>query len=85
LDGSVTAVWISQASSPAQILAKTKRSGSWGGIETVSNSPVWTSTDSGISIDQGPSLMIGPDGTKYLAYIENWRITAPYDYGRIHL
>jgi len=84
LDGSVTVVWISQASNPVQILAKTKRSGNWGAVETVSNSPVWTSTDFGISIDQGPSLMIGLDGTKYLAYIENWRVTAPYDYGRVH-
>jgi hypothetical protein len=28
--------------------------------------------------------VIGPDGTKYLAYIENWRVSAPYDYGRVH-
>jgi hypothetical protein len=85
LDGSLTAAWVSQATSPAKILAKTKRSGSWGSVETVSNAAVWTSTDSGINIDQGPSLIVGSNGTKYLAYIENWRITSPYDYGRIHL
>jgi hypothetical protein len=84
LDSSVTIAWVSQSSSPAQILAKTRKSGAWGSLETVSNAPVWTSTSSGINIDQGPSLVIGPDGTKYLTYIENWRVTAPYDYGRVH-
>jgi len=84
IDGSVTVAWVSQSSNPAQILARTKRSGSWGGVETVSGSPVWMSTDSGINIDQGPSLIMGPDGTRFLAYIENWRVTSPYDYGRVH-
>lgn len=84
LDGSLTAAWVSQASSPAQILARSKKSGIWGSVETVSSAPVWTSTSSGINVDQGPSLIIGTDGTKYLAYIENWRVSIPYDYGRIH-
>lgn len=84
LDGSLTAAWVSQASSPARILARTYKSGSWGSIETVSAAPVFTSTDSGISIDQSPSLIINSTGTKYLVYIENWRTTSPYDYGRIH-
>jgi hypothetical protein len=84
LDGSLTAAWVSQATSPAQILSRTNRAGSWGNIERVSNAPVWTSSDSGVNIDQGPSLVIDSDGIKYLAYIENWRITSPYDYGRIH-
>ena len=84
LDGSVTLAWVSQATNPAKILARTNKAGVWGGVESVSSAPVWTSADAGINIDQGPSLVIGPDGTKYLAYIENWRVTAPYDYGRIH-
>jgi len=79
-DGSVSVAWIVQA----QIVAKTKKAGSWGSLETVSSAPVWTSTDSGINIDQGPSLVIGLDGRKHLAYIENWRNSAPYDYGRVH-
>ena len=83
-DGSVTVAWVSQASIPAQIIARTKKSGTWGSIETVSSAGVWTSTNEGINIDQGPSLIIGSDGTKYLAYIEDWRLTAPFDYGRVH-
>ncbi len=83
-DGSLTAAWVSQAASPVQILAKTRTSGGWGAIETVSSAPVWTSPDSGINIDQGPSLIITSDGAKHLAYIENWQVSAPYDYGRLH-
>ena len=84
VDGSITVAWVSQASNPARILARTKSSGTWGAEETVNNSPVWTSAYFGINIDQGPSLTIGLDGTKYLAYIENWRVSSPYDYGRVH-
>jgi hypothetical protein len=84
LDASVTVAWVSQAVSPAQILARTRKSGAWGGFETVSSAPVWTSTSAGINIDQSPSLIIGADGTRHLTYIENWRVAAPYDYGRIH-
>ncbi len=84
VDGSVVVAWVSQATSPAKILAKTKNSGSWGSIETVSSAPVWTSASSGINIDQGPSLVIGSNGTKYLAYIEDYRVISPYDYGRVH-
>jgi hypothetical protein len=85
LDGSLTAAWVSQATSPAKILARTKTSGTWGSVETVSSASVWTSADSGINIDQGPSLIIATTGVKYLTYIENWRVTSPYDYGRVHL
>ncbi len=84
LDGSLTAAWVSQASSSAQILVRTKKSSGWGSLETASSALVWTSASSGINIDQGPSLIIGLDGTKYLSYIENWRVSSPYDYGRIH-
>ncbi len=85
LDNSLTVAWVSEATSPAKILARTRTSaGNWDDIETVSTAPVWTSPNAGINIDQGPSLLIGPDGTKHLTYIENWVITEPYDYGRIH-
>ncbi len=84
LNGTVTVAWVSQATTPARILVKTKSSSGWGGEEVASSAPVWTSPNSGINIDQGPSLLIGPDGVKHLAYIENWRTSPPYDYGRIH-
>jgi hypothetical protein len=83
-NGSLTAAWVSQATSPAKILARTLASGAWGSVETVSSAPVWTSADAGINIDQSPSLIITSDGTKHLVYIENWRVTSPYDYGRLH-
>lgn len=84
-DGSLTVAWVSQASSPAQILTRTQPAGGiWGAVEQASSAPVWTSTSSGINIDQGPNLVIDGNGVRYLTYIENWRVTAPYDYGRVH-
>ena len=75
--------WISEATSPARILSRTRTSaGVWGSIETVSTAPVWISVNFGINIDQGPSLLISLDGTKHLTYIENWDSSG--NYGRIH-
>ncbi len=85
LDDSVTVAWVSQATTPSKILARTETSGSWGTVQVVSSAAVWTSTNDGINIDQGPSLVIGQNGVKYLAYIEDWQVTVPYDYGRVHL
>jgi hypothetical protein len=83
LDSSVTVAWVSQATTPVKILARSRpATGAWGSPETASNWPVWTSTNSGINIDQGPSLVIDQAGTKQLAYIENFDSTG--DYGRIH-
>ena len=84
-DNSLTVAWVSEATTPKRILARTRSgAGAWGNVETVSAAPVWTSTDFGINIDQGPSLIVGPDGTKHLTYIEDWKLTSPYDYGQIH-
>lgn len=83
LDGSITIAWISEFTSPVQILARSKpASGAWGNEEVVSNSPLWTSVNGGINIDQGPSLVIDAAGTKHLSYIQNYDTTG--DYGRIH-
>lgn len=83
LDNTLTVAWVSQATNPAKILARIRTSaGMWGSIQTVSTSPVWTSTSEGINIDQGPSLLIGSDGNKHLTYIENY--DASNNYGRIH-
>jgi len=82
-DQSVTVAWVSQATNPAQILARTRiQGGSWGSIQKVSAAPVWTSTNNGINIDQGPSLIIDGGGVRHLTYIENF--TASNVYGRIH-
>jgi hypothetical protein len=43
---------------------------------------VWTSTNFGINIDQGPSVLISSDGVKHLTYIEDHDSSG--DYGRIH-
>jgi hypothetical protein len=84
LDGAVTVAWVAQASRPAQILARTRPAGgAWGPVEAVSAAPVWTSVDAnGVHVDQGPSLLIGPDGARHLAYIETF--VGPLDYGRVH-
>ncbi|MCZ7384226.1 MAG: hypothetical protein O8C63_05685, partial [Candidatus Methanoperedens sp.] len=82
-DNSLTVAWISEASSPVRILARTRSSsGIWGNIEMVSTAPVWTSHYFGINIDQGPGLLITLDGIRHLTYIENF--DQPEIYGRIH-
>ena len=82
-DNSLTVAWVSGATNPSTILARTRTSaGVWGNVETVSTAPVWTSTNFGINIDQGPSLVVGTDGVKHLAYIEDFDSTG--NYGRIH-
>jgi hypothetical protein len=83
LDNSLTVAWVSQATSPAKILAKSRISvGVWGSVETVSTAPVWTSVNFGLNIDQGPSLLIDSSGAKHLVYIQDFDNTG--DYGRIH-
>ncbi|MBZ0289944.1 MAG: hypothetical protein K8I30_20135, partial [Anaerolineae bacterium] len=81
-DNSITVAWISEASNPARILAKTRTGTTWGSEEVVSTSPLWTSRNFGVNIDQGPSLVIGSDGTRHLTYIENYDNTGAY--GHVH-
>ncbi|MEO8610030.1 MAG: hypothetical protein ABI690_19205 [Chloroflexota bacterium] len=82
LDNSVTVAWVSESGSP-KILARTRSSaGSWGAVESVSTAVPWTSRNSGVNIDQGPTLLITPNGAKHLLYIENWDSTN--DYGHVH-
>jgi hypothetical protein len=83
VDNSLTVAWVSQATNPAKILARTRSSsGAWGSIQTVSTASVWISTNFGINVDQGPALVIDSAGKKYLTYIENFDGTG--DYGRVH-
>ncbi len=81
-DGSVTVAWISEATTPPHILAKTKSSSTWGSIELVSKAAVnvWTYLDptGGLSVDQGPSLIYTLDGNKHLTYIEAADSTGTY-------
>jgi hypothetical protein len=82
-DNSLTVAWVSEAGAPVRILARTRSStGTWGDLEAVSTAPVWHSTNAGVNIDQGPSLLIGPEGTRHLAYIEDY--VSGGDYGRVH-
>lgn len=82
-DGLVTVAWVSEATSPARILTKTRTAATtWSSIQTASTGNVWTSTNAGINIDQGPSVIINADGTKRAIYIENFDTTN--DYGRVH-
>ncbi len=81
-DGSITVAWISEATTPHHILAKTKSASTWGAIELVSNAAVnvWTYLDptGGLSVDQGPSLIATLDGKKHLTYIEDADSTGTY-------
>lgn len=82
-NGSVTVAWVSQATNPARILARTRStSESWGGVENVSTAPVWISTNAGLNIDQGPSIVIDYAGVRHLSYMQNYDSTN--DYGRVH-
>jgi hypothetical protein len=82
-DNSLTVAWISEAASPVLILSRTRSgAGAWGSVETVSTSLVWHSRSAGVNIDQGPSLLISPDGIRHLTYIEDY--VPAGDYGRVH-
>jgi hypothetical protein len=81
LDGSISVAWVQ---TDKTVWVRTFSGGTWGPAVQVSTAPVYTSTNSGISIDQGPSLLIDAAGKRHLTYIEDWRISAPYDYGRVH-
>jgi outer membrane protein assembly factor BamB len=85
VDGTITVAWVSGTNGAGNIWSKTTNiSGVWGNAEKVNTSAAWTSPDSGINIDQGPSLIVTTDGTRQLVYIQNWTVEAPYDYGKIH-
>jgi hypothetical protein len=82
LDNSVTVSWVSETGSK-HILARTRsNAGVWTGIQTVSTSVPWTSRNEGVNIDQGPNMLITPNGTRHLLYIENWDTTNHY--GSVH-
>ncbi len=82
LDDSITIAWVSETATK-QILARTRSStGVWGMVETVSSATPWTSPYEGVNIDQGPNMLITPNGTRHLLYIENWD-TANH-YGSVH-
>src|SRR5207245_4964957 len=84
LDGSLTVAWVSEATNPASIRLRTRSAaGVWGGLDSVgAGVRIWTSPNFGVNVDQGPSLLIGPDGTRHLAYIEGYDATGAY--GRVH-
>jgi hypothetical protein len=84
LDNSVTVAWVGGTDGAGNIYSRTKTGNIWGSQIKVNSADVWTSPNAGLNIDQGPSLVISADGIKHLVYIENWRTSIPYDYGRIH-
>jgi hypothetical protein len=84
-DNSITVAWVSGINGVGNIYAKTRYSdGLWTSPVKINSADVWTSPNSGLNIDQGPSLVISADGERHLIYIENWRVSAPFEYGRIH-
>jgi hypothetical protein len=82
-DDSLMIAWVSEVTTPAKILARTRSSsGDWEAVQVVSAAPVWTSRNGGVNIEQGPSLLIDGSGARHLAYIEDWDDTGYY--GRVH-
>ena len=83
-NNSLTVAWVSQVDNPPKIRTRTRTSdGTWSSVQNASSAAVWTSTDNGINIDQGPSLVIDMSGTKHLTYIQSFDGSVG-DYGRIH-
>lgn len=83
VDGSVVVAWVSEATNPRKILARVRSSaGTWGAVETVSTAQVWTSTQFGINVDQGPGMVIDASGVVHLTYMQNFDSTGSY--GRVH-
>lgn len=83
VDGLVTVQWVSEATSPARILSRTRTAANlWTSIQQASTGNVWVSTNAGINIDQGPVMVIDSFNTKHMVYMENFDATG--DYGRMH-
>ncbi len=84
VDNSLTVAWVSEADNPARIRTRTRSSsGVWSSVQSASTAPVWTSTDNGLNIDQGPSLIVDTGGVKHITYIQAFD-PASGDYGRVH-
>src|SRR6185369_5668945 len=86
-DGTLTVAWVwRETDALAHILARTAglATGAFGPVEQVSNPAVdvWTSDFFGTDVDQGPSMVIAADGTRHIAYIEDYSVFS--DYGRVH-
>jgi hypothetical protein len=74
---------MSEAGGNYQILTRIRSAaGVWGPVQVASIDTAWHSTNFGLNVDQGPSLVITADGTRHLIYIEHY--DASGDYGRIH-
>lgn len=84
LDNSVTVAWVASPTTPREIMARTRSSaGVWGSVENISTVGIpWTSSNAGVNIDQGPTLLIDSAGTRHLAYMGHFE--ASQDYGRIY-
>ena len=85
-DATLTVAWVWRATpSLGRIVARTgSLAGAFGPVEDVSPPAVdvWTSDFFGTDVDQGPSMVIEADGTRHLAYIEDFDATG--DYGHVH-
>ncbi len=85
VDDSLTLAWVSGTNGAGKLYVRTRSAaGVWDAAQQINTADVWTSPNAGLNIDQGPSLLIDSAGVRHLAYIENFRISSPYDYGRVH-
>ncbi len=84
-DGALYAAWLADDGKAGAIRVRARRGDAW-----ARSSPVDAHVfrNDGYSIDQGPSLLVAPDGAMHVAYIGPYE-PAPgsptgYDYGRAH-
>jgi hypothetical protein len=85
-DGSLYVAWLadqSNAVNRAAIRVRALRNGVWASGSEVDNNVFRTES---YSIDQGPSLLVAPDGKVHIAYIDPWEPVAGagYQYGRLN-
>lgn len=87
-DGSLYLAWLSDAGSQANqasIRVRARKNGVWAGASEVDGNVF---RNNQYSIDQGPSLLVSPDGAIHIAYIGPYEPVAGapqnYAYGRAH-
>lgn len=83
-DGTLYAAWFANNGGAGSIYASVRRSSSWSSPALIGDG-AWG--DAGYSLDQGPALLVSPNGQVHIAYINGWEpvSSAPsgYEYGRV--
>jgi hypothetical protein len=72
-DGALYAAWLADDGTHGSIRTRVLRGGSWGTASLIDDGGF---RDNQYSIDQGPSLLVAPNGQAHIAYIGTWEPVA---------